>query len=135
MRTIRDAGLALGLRATRFTLRRFGFHRTVRILAGIPTPMRRYPLDPEGPIGWAERIRSVSGRPYGGTCLDRSVLLWYLMQQRGLDGRIRIGVARDDDDLVGHAWVELDGRVVNDNPDVAGMYSVFDEDPTGIVFS
>ena len=84
---------------------------------------------------WAETIRRVGGRPYGATCLDRSVFLWFLMRQRDLDGRIRIGVAFDDDRLDGHAWVELDGVVVNDEPDVADRFSVFDEDPTGIVFS
>ena len=134
MRTISDAGLAVGLRTTRFTLRRFGFRRTVSILSRLPAPMNRCPVDPVTPIGWAEHIRGVSGRPYGGTCLDRSVLLWFLMRQRGLDGRLRIGVTRDDEELVGHAWVELNTRVVNDEPDVAEHYAVFDEDPTGIVF-
>ena len=62
------------------------------------------------------------------------MFLWFLMRQRGLDGRVRIGVAFDDDRLDGHAWVELNGGVVNDNEDVADRFSTFDEDPTGIVF-
>ena len=43
--------------------------------------------------------------------------------------------AFDDNNLDGHAWVELDGRVVNDEPNIADHFTVFDEDPTGIVFS
>ena len=92
---------------------------------------------PDGAVAvrWADQIARVGGRPYGATCLDRSVFLWFLMSQRGLDAGIRIGVAFEGNRLDGHAWVELDGRVVNDKPDVADRFSVFDDDPAGMVFT
>lgn len=136
MRTLFDIGFALGVRATRFTLRRAGFRRTVSLLRSLPTPLGRRRPDAVSVRGWADRISAVGGSPYGATCLDRSIFLWALMRQRGLDGRLRIGVAFDADQrLDGHAWVEFGGRVVNDEPGVAERFAVFEEDPTGLVFS
>jgi hypothetical protein len=57
------------------------------------------------------------------------------MRQRRLNGSIRIGVAFEDDKLQGHAWVEFNGTVVNDDADIAERFTVFEEDPIGIVFS
>jgi len=129
------AGFALGVRLTRLSLRLVGFRRTVGLLRRLPTPMRGRAASPGDAVRWAHTIGRVAGYPYGATCLDRSVFLWFLMLQRDLDGRIRIGVAFDDDRLDGHAWIELDGRVVNDEPTIADDFAVFDQDPTGIVFS
>jgi hypothetical protein len=135
MTALGTAGLAVGVRATRFVLRRAGFRRTVEVLGAVPTPLECKRPASGDPAAWANRIQGVSGRPYGGTCLDRSVFLWFLLRQRGLDGRIRIGVTLDGNQLEGHAWVELHDKVVNDAPDVAERFSVFEQDPAGIVFS
>jgi len=135
MAAVPTAGFAVGARLTRLSLRIAGFRRTIALLDHLPKPQKSIPATTDDAARWAEMIRRVGGRPYGATCLDRSVFLWFLMRQRGLDGRIRIGIAFDDDRLDGHAWVELDGVVVNDDPNVADHFAVFDEDPTGIVFS
>lgn len=135
MAAVRSAGFAVGVRLTRLSLRLAGFRRTVAVLDRVPKSSRARPASADDAARWADRIRRNGGRPYGATCLDRSVFLWFLIRQRGLDPQIRIGVAFDGDRLDGHAWVELDGRVVNDDPNVADHFAVFDEDPTGIVFS
>ncbi len=132
--TVRDLSFAIGLRLTRLTIRLAGFRRTVVLARRVPTSRRTAPpLD--SATAWAEAIERVGGRPYGGTCLDRSVFLWWLMRVRGLDGFLRIGVLMGDDRIEAHAWVELDGVVVNDEPDIADRFEVFDDDPTGLVFS
>lgn len=134
MTVIGDAGIAVGLRVTRFLIRRLGFRRTISLLGRISLlPAQKSPAT-ASVTGWSERINRVAGRPYGATCLDRSVFLWWLMCQRGLDGQLRIGVAFDGDRLDGHAWVEIDGVVVNDDPQIVQQFAVFDEDPTGVVF-
>ena len=135
MTAVPTAGFAIGVRLTRLSLRLAGFRRTITLLACLPKPPKARTATTDNVAQWTNTIRRVGGRPYGATCLDRSVFLWFLMHQRGLDGRIRIGVAFDKDRLDGHAWVELDGRVVNDDPNIAKDFAVFDEDPTGIVFS
>ena len=129
-----NTGYAVGLRLTRLSLRTVGFRRTVATMRSFPKPFASHRSDNAAAVKWADAIVKVGGRPYGATCLDRSVFLWFLMNQRGLEGRIRIGAAFDGDRLEGHAWVEVDGNVVNDAPDIAARFSVFDEDPTGMVF-
>ena len=48
-------------------------------------------------------------------CLVRSLLAYRYLCRAGLKPELRIGLAREDS-LEGHAWVELDGRAVNDHP-------------------
>ncbi len=98
-------------------------------------PVAGRPADDSDVARWVRMIHRMGGRPYGASCLDRSVFLWFLMRQRGLDGRIRVGVAFDGGRLDGHAWVEHNGVVLNDTQDVGDRFPVFDGDPVGIVFS
>ena len=132
---LRNIGLALGVRATRFSVRSFGFRRTIAGMNRLPALLSDRRPDAAAVDRWARAIFQVGGSPYGASCLDRSVFLWFLMRQRGIDGRIRIGVAFSGDRIDGHAWVEHNGRVVNDAEDVADHFSVFEQDPAGIVFS
>ncbi|MCL1693356.1 MAG: lasso peptide biosynthesis B2 protein [Actinomycetia bacterium] len=132
---VRRAGFALGVRLTRLALRTIGFSRTVRLVGSLPTPFTDRTATIAAVQRWADDIELVGGRPYGASCLDRSVFLWFVMHQRNLDAYIRIGVTFDHGRLDGHAWVELDGTVVNDDPDVADRFAVFEGDPIGIVFS
>jgi hypothetical protein len=53
-----------------------------------------------------------------GNCLSRSLTLLDLMAREGLGGELRIGVRTGDVGIDAHAWVELDGRVLNDSADV-----------------
>ncbi|HEX5831462.1 MAG TPA: lasso peptide biosynthesis B2 protein, partial [Gemmatimonadaceae bacterium] len=53
-----------------------------------------------------------------GNCLSRSLTLLDLMAREGLGGELRIGVRTGDGGIDAHAWVELDGRVLNDGADV-----------------
>ena len=127
-------GLAIATRLTRLSIRTLGFSATVRLMGRLPRMGR--PAQPDAVLDrLASDIASVSTSPYGASCLDRSVLLWFLMRQQHLDGEIRIGVVFTGDQLEGHAWVEHNGTVVNDDPDVATRFTVFDEDPVGIVFT
>ena len=59
------------------------------------------------------------------TCLHRSLTLWWLLRFQGLETQIRTGVRRKDPegwDL--HAWVEHNGIIINDDPDVIATYSL-----------
>ena len=133
-RALTDAATAIGVRLTRMSVRRIGFKTTVGMLARVPRLPGSTATSADA-VRWAATIDRVGGRPYGATCLDRSVFLWFLMRMRRLDGQIRIGVLLEEDHLDGHAWVELNGEIVNDDPDVVSDFAVFDEDPTRLVFS
>lgn len=47
-------------------------------------------------------------------CLQGSVVTTRLLRKSGIDGRLVIGYRPSP--FVSHAWVEVDGRVVNDSP-------------------
>jgi hypothetical protein len=59
-------------------------------------------------------------------CLSRSVALARMLARRGIAADIRIGVRTQDGGLDAHAWVELDGRVINDDETVSRSYAPFD---------
>jgi hypothetical protein len=47
-------------------------------------------------------------------CLQRSVVTARMLRNRGVDARLVIGYRPSP--FFSHAWVEVDGRVVNDSP-------------------
>jgi hypothetical protein len=120
---------AVGIMETRLLLRTVGFARTISLMTVLPALGRQAVPDPR----WVPEI-AWAARRLGGSCLDRSVLLWFVLEQHGMDGSIRIGVARDGDTIDGHAWVELNGVVLNDSPDIGERFAVFHEDPVALVF-
>jgi hypothetical protein len=64
--------------------------------------------------------------PLPATCLTRSLLLTWLLQRRGVRAELRIGVRIADDGLQAHAWVECEGRPVNDKADIAKDFAPFE---------
>lgn len=64
--------------------------------------------------------------PHRGNCLSQSLTLWWLLQQQGLAGELRIGVRQQDGMLQAHAWIEYGGQPLNDSLDVHTRYAVFD---------
>ncbi len=49
-------------------------------------------------------------------CLIRSIALRNLLSDAGIGGSIiRVGVRRDAEEFVAHAWVELEGNVIGDD--------------------
>lgn len=63
---------------------------------------------------------------YRPTCLTRSLVLRYLLQRRGVAADLRLGVATLGGRFAAHAWVEHDGQVINDSPDVARRFAPLD---------
>jgi hypothetical protein len=57
-------------------------------------------------------------------CLQRSAALTCLMRQHGVNAQMVIGAQQMP--FKAHAWVEVDGRVVNDKTYTPEMYAVLD---------
>ena len=51
-------------------------------------------------------------------CLARSLALARLLGQRGVQTDLRVGVRPADGALSAHAWVEWNGRILNDDETV-----------------
>jgi hypothetical protein len=55
-------------------------------------------------------------------CLERSLCLRQLLGRRGLETRLRIGVAREEDRLLAHAWVEWEGRPLGETESAVACF-------------
>jgi hypothetical protein len=45
-------------------------------------------------------------------CLTQALVAQRFLRQRGYDTTLRIGVAKDGRELLAHAWLEREGRVI-----------------------
>ena len=57
-------------------------------------------------------------------CLQRSTATACLLKRYGVDAQMMIGAQQMP--FKAHAWVEVEGRVVNDKPYMREMYAVLD---------
>ena len=98
----------------------------------ISAPKNGPPAEIVPQLARATRRASNNGL-YHGNCLSRSLALSWLLRQRGIAAQVRLGARVTDGQLHAHAWVEHQGRVVNDAPDVATRFTPFrpmSDDPT-----
>jgi len=64
--------------------------------------------------------------PVRSSCLPRTVILWSLLQRRGIGADVRIGVRYNTQgEFESHAWLEWNGEVLNDAAEVAEQYLPF----------
>lgn len=66
----------------------------------------------------AARITSGQGR-----CLQRSLLLLWLLHVRDEAAELVVGVTKQEGALHGHAWIENHGRLVADKPEITSRFS------------
>ena len=107
------------LTTTDIALRIHGFQRLVDDARSAGAPRRRV-------VGREELLRAmryahwleVASRYHlvGVRCLHRSITLHSWLLREGLPSQIRLGVRKEGSELKAHAWVEVDGYVVSDEP-------------------
>jgi len=121
MTLVRPILAALGFRRTQRVLSRRPAARDAASAATVPDPAA------------AEQIARAVDRAAGflpgflrPSCLPRSLTLWWLLRRAGQPAELRIGVRRAADRLEAHAWVEREGRVLGDLPDVGQRFQAFD---------
>ena len=117
---------------TRVALRLLGLRRWQAALA-------RLAPRPQNPAG---RARAAEGQRAEATarmvqaaarqrlcrasCLPQALVVWWLLRRQGIVGDLRIGVRRQNGRLAGHAWVEHDGRPLNDREENCRLFTLFD---------
>lgn len=119
------------LTLVRLTLAALGFRRTQALLSRHAAVRGAAPAATVPDRETAERIARAVDRAAGfgflpPSCLPRSLTLWWLLQRQGLPAELRIGVRRAEDRLEAHAWVEREGRVLGDQPDVQDRFRAFE---------
>jgi hypothetical protein len=121
---------------TMVELRLFGFARVSRGAA---------------PLGQADPKQLAVGRRYArylelvsrprfmrAHCLQRSLALQRWLRARGWASELRIGVRRHEGTIKAHAWIEMDGFVINDDARsvraftaLSGLYALNELQMTG----
>ena len=92
--------------------------------------VRNYPIRPEPPSAHSvDRVCSAVDMACiwywkEVLCLQRSAATACLLKKRGVPAQLVIGAQQMP--FKAHAWVEVDGRVVNDKPYTPEMYAVLD---------
>jgi hypothetical protein len=65
--------------------------------------------------------------PFAGKCLARSLALWWLLRNSGIETELKIGMQKKDGKMAGHAWVEYQEKPLVFNQNVAYNYTVLDK--------
>ena len=66
--------------------------------------------------------------PMRGTCLERSLALWWLLGRRGITTQLRIGARKSEGKFEAHAWVERNGEVIGEPEGTHLHYAAFERE-------
>jgi hypothetical protein len=121
------AAAFLVLPAVSLALRLTGLGRTRRLLRACVG--RAQPASRVGETHVARSVarlvaRAASHIPGHPACLTQALTLWFLLARQGIESEVRIGVQKEAGVFGAHAWVELDGQILLDTPDVVDRYAV-----------
>lgn len=62
--------------------------------------------------------------PQGNDCLPASLVFYHAFSRRGANPTLFVGFRREGTRMAGHAWVTVDGTLVDDRPDDVASYVV-----------
>lgn len=116
-------------------LRVAGYGRTrrlgERLLGRANRAQRRPPADADARVAATVRMVDLATArlPLRSACLSQSLTLWYLLGRQGIPSEIRFGVRAGGEPLDAHAWVERDGRALNETEAVVRSYAVLRSGP------
>ena len=65
-------------------------------------------------------------------CLERSLALRWLLHRRGIATELRIGARKESALFEAHAWIELDGVVLNDPEEAHLHFAPFKDEITAL---
>jgi hypothetical protein len=111
------------------SLKTVGLQRTQSWLAGNAlAPMRPGTAQTRADVRRAVQMVAAAYRlhPVRSSCLPRTVVLWSLLQRRGIGAEVHVGVRYNTQgQFESHAWLEWNGEVLNDVADVARQFLPF----------
>ena len=111
------------------SLRLRGFGKTQAFLQKSLTASGKIknPLDPGLPALAARMVRAAGHHGFGPpTCLAESLALWWLLGREGIASDLRVGIRKDGEKFEAHAWVEHEGKALNEPEATHLHYAAFD---------
>jgi hypothetical protein len=107
-----------------------GTRRIVRVMnarAAAPTP--HHAASRSDIERLARRITIAAALfPGRARCLEQSLVLWAMLRRSGIDARLRLGVRPHP--FEAHAWVELDGQAILEDPEKVARFIPLPEPAT-----
>jgi hypothetical protein len=108
---------ALTLALARFAVRFVPAERIFSWADRLPRHVNRFAVGEVSWITWAvERKSNSPGAKI--SCLPRALAVHAMLRRRGIVSRLCLGVARDRQKLIAHAWVETGERAITQDPDL-----------------
>jgi Transglutaminase-like superfamily len=108
----------VALVATRAGLRLVGFRRWENFLARFTPTLKSQNFDVllTATAQVVARTESVAARNifFRPSCLERSLVLWWLLRRRGIRAEVRVGARGRGANFEAHAWIECDGTFLNE---------------------
>jgi hypothetical protein len=85
-----------------------------RILGWARRPRRRVRRFSMGEVGWIRwSIEEIAPKPWmNAACLPRALAAQAMLRRRGIASTLCLGVARENQELSAHAWLELGQSIV-----------------------
>lgn len=117
------AAAFLGLLIVEGMLRLFSYRRVCALLlmtSPHPDPTR---ADRARALAYGRLVNKAGERLPHITCLRRSLLVWWMLRWARLPSALKIGV-KTGGETTSHSWVEHDGIVINDAPEIALLYPI-----------
>lgn len=103
--------------------RAIGFRRTLDLIRRM-VPDRGAVTDPSLIEATSQRIALAAAfHPRRALCLEQSLALHLLLRRRGVPSELRLGVQARP--FYAHAWVEVEGRAVNEQADLPMRMATF----------
>jgi hypothetical protein len=126
-----QAGLILPL--TSLALRLLGFRRIRSVLTSLApidnSSAKNLPgnyVDQAHVTAWIVRA-AASHSPVRTNCLQRSLILWWLLRRQGIESELRLGVRKRMDRFEAHAWVHFRDAPLNDHDDVQRRFALLEQ--------
>ena len=126
------ARLLVALPLVSLALRVFDYRRTRRLVEWLSRHPRPRPAA-AGDIRSADRLAQLAATAghrglLQATCLRQALLVYGMLRRKGLQPELKLGVRREGDAFLAHAWVELAGNRLAQS-DV--QFASFDDPPAG----
>src|SRR5262249_38148149 len=80
----------------------------------------------------ARMVRAAARYGFGNpSCLEESLVLLHLLNVQGIAAQLRIGVKKNIPQFEAHAWIELDGKPLNESEALHDHYAPFEAEFSG----
>jgi hypothetical protein len=121
-RTLREVAIAVECFATLAWMRVALRLMPQRVLRGVIAPRPRGRRSGDPVVIGAIFNRVAATHPLAHTCMHRSLALQRVLARRGIAAALQIGLGRRPALFPGHAWLEVGGAIVNDDPEIVARY-------------